>query len=203
MRRLAAALVLMGGLAGCAGNPDAGVVSGPPDVEVDTPQLRQAKERLGMADCRSGSGDGPVDGGLPELTLPCLGGGTDVDLSTLRGPMVINLWQSFCQPCIKEMPALQAFSQRYGDRVPVLGLDYNDVKPEAAMALAERTGVTYPSVADPGGDFRGVEGFGVVRGLPTWIFLDAEGTVTQVEAVSVDSVAEIEDLVTEHLGVRL
>jgi thiol-disulfide isomerase/thioredoxin len=156
-----------------------------------------------MADCRSGSGDGPVDGGLPELTLPCLGGGTDVDLSTLRGPMVINLWQSFCQPCIKEMPALQAFSQRYGDRVPVLGLDYNDVKPEAAMALAERTGVTYPSVADPGGDFRGVEGFGVVRGLPTWIFLDAEGTVTQVEAVSVDSVAEIEDLVTEHLGVRL
>lgn len=203
MRRALALLGLLAALAGCSTQQDPGLMPGPPDVDVDTAELRQVKDRIGMADCAPGPGTGPVQGGLPELTLPCLGGGQDVDLSLLRGPMVLNLWQSFCAPCIKEMPALEAFHQEHGDRVTVLGLDYNDVKPVAAMALAERTGVTYPSLADPGGEFRGVDGFGVVRGLPGWVFVDDDGTVAHVEYVAVDSVAEIEDLVREHLGVRL
>ena len=77
----------------------------------------------------------PVDGGLPDLTLPCLGGGPDVDLSSLRGPMVINLWQAFCEPCREEMPALEAFHQQYADQVAVVGIDFNDVNPAGALAL--------------------------------------------------------------------
>lgn len=205
MRKVLPALLLLAALAGCSADTEGpGLMPGPPDVEVDTAALRAAKERIGMADCEPGTAQpGAVEGGLPDLTLPCFGGGPDVDLTTLRGPMVINLWQAFCQPCRKEMPALEGFTQEHGAKVAVLGIDYNDVHPEAAMKLAEDTGATYPSVADPGGDFRGIEGFGVVRGLPTWIFLDADGKVTHVEATSVDSVAEIEDLVAEHLGVRL
>ena len=204
MRKALAVLLLLAALTGCAGDQDAGLLPGPPDVDVDTATLRAAKERIGMADCEPGPAQpGAVERGLPEVTLPCLAGGPDVDLTTLRGPMVVNLWQAFCQPCRKEMPALEAFSKKHGEKVAVLGIDYNDVHPEAAMKLAEDTGATYPSVADPGGEFRGVEEFGVVRGLPTWIFLDADGVVTHVEATSVDSVPEIEDLVAEHLGVSL
>jgi thiol-disulfide isomerase/thioredoxin len=204
MRKVLAALLLLATLTACAGDQDPGLLPGPPDVAVDTADLRAVKDRIGMADCEPGPAEpGAVEGGLPEITLPCLAGGPDVDLTTLRGPMVINLWQAFCQPCRKEMPALQAFSKQHGDEVAVLGIDFNDVHPEAAMKLAEETGATYPSLADPGGDFRGVDGYGVIRGLPSWIFLDADGVVTHVEATSVDSVPEIEDLVTEHLGVRL
>ena len=204
MRKVLAALLLLGTLTACAGDQDPGLMPGPPDVEVDTATLRAAKERIGMADCEPGTAQpGAVEGGLPDLTLPCLAGGPDVDLTTLRGPMVINLWQAFCEPCRKEMPALEAFRKAHGDKVGVLGIDFNDVHPEAAMKLAEDTGATYASVADPGGEFRGVEGYGVIRGLPSWIFLDADGKVTHVEAVSVDSVGDIEDLVAEHLGVPL
>jgi thiol-disulfide isomerase/thioredoxin len=204
MRKVLAGLLLLATLTACAGDQDPGLLPGPPDVDVDTAQLRAAKERIGMADCQPGSAaPGEVEGGLPEVTLPCLAGGPDVDLTTLRGPMVINLWQAFCQPCRKEMPALQAFTEKHGDEVAVLGIDYNDVHPEAAMKLAEQTGATYPSVADPGGEFPGVEGYGRIPGLPTWIFLDADGVVTHLEATSVDTVGEVEDLVAEHLGVRL
>ena len=200
MRSLAA-LVILVALGGCT--QDAGL-PGRPDVTVDSAQLREVKERIGMADCEPGPGDALVAGGLPDLTLPCLGGGQDVDLSTLRGPMVINLWGSFCPPCREEMPALEAFQDEHGDRVPILGLDVNDIHPDKALELAEETGATYPSVADPGGEVYGTKAFAFARrGLPAFVFVAEDGTVAGRASGGVDSVEEIEELVAEHLGIRL
>ncbi|GIM65003.1 hypothetical protein Pve01_84830 [Planomonospora venezuelensis] len=175
----------------------------PPDVDVDTPALREVKARIGMEDCRPGTGE-PVEGGLPEVTLPCLGGGPDVDLSSLRGPLVINLWQAQCEPCRQEMPALEEFHQQYGDRVPVLGIDFNDVHPDGALALAEETGATYPSIADPGGELMVEDAFAVARrGLPAFVFVDEDGVVVAQDSGGVESVAEIKAKVAEHLGITL
>ncbi|WP_299931228.1 TlpA disulfide reductase family protein [uncultured Nocardioides sp.] len=175
----------------------------PPDVDVDTPALREVKARIGMEDCRPGTGEA-VEGGLPEVTLPCLGGGPDVDLSSLRGPLVINLWQAQCEPCRQEMPALEEFHQQYGDRVPVLGIDFNDVHPDGALALAEETGATYPSIADPGGELMVEDAFAVARrGLPAFVFVDEDGVVVAQDSGGVESVAEIKAKVAEHLGITL
>ncbi len=170
-------------------------------VEVDTPELRALKAEAGVEPCRAGRA-APGAGVLPALSLPCLGGGPAVDLSTLEGPLVINLWQAYCAPCIREMPALQEFHERYGDRVGVLGVDYLDVAPEAALALVQRTGVTYPLVADPGGDLSANEPFPPVRGLPYLAFLSADGELV-VEAGGVETVEELVAKAEEHLGVDL
>lgn len=202
MRKAVLGLLLAAALSACSAD-DGRIDVRPPDVDVDTPALREVKERIGMEDCAPGTGE-PVEGGLPELTLPCLGGGPDVELSTLRGPMVINLWQGFCEPCREEMPALQAFHQQHGDRVPVLGIDFNDVHPAAALALAEETGATYPSIADPGGELMTEDTFAVARrGLPAFVFVDADGVVVGQDSGGVESVAEIKDKVAEHLGITL
>ena len=196
--------VLVSGLTACApGSDGTGITVNPPDVSVDTTALREVKARIGMEDCAPGDGE-PVAGGLPAVTLPCLGGGPDVDLAGLRGPMIINLWQAFCGPCRKEMPALQKFHEQYADQVAVLGIDYNDVHPDGALALAEETGAQYPSLADPGGDLTGHEAFAIARrGLPAFVFLAEDGTLAGVELGGVDSVAEVVALVEEHLGVTL
>jgi thiol-disulfide isomerase/thioredoxin len=184
-------------------NPEARDVL-PPDVDVDTAELREVKQRIGMADCEPGPGDEPVADGLPELELPCLGGGSDVDLSTLRGPLVLNVWAHWCPPCGEEMPVLEAFHQRYGDRVQVVGMNVNDLNPGKALALAESTGATYPSLADPGGEVFSSKAFAVAqRGFPAFVFVAEDGTVAGVAAGGVDSLEQIEDLVREHLGVRL
>lgn len=201
MRRLLVVLLLVMGLTACSEDGAPRFTPGPPDVQVDTPKLRKVKARIGMDDCVPGTG-APVEGGLPEITLACLGGGPDVDLATLRGPMVINLWQAFCAPCKKEMPALESFHQQYGDQVAVLGIDYNDVHPDSALALAEDTGATYPSLADPGGELVGEEHVSV-RGLPAFVFLDADGEVTATVTGGVESSDEVVDLVRAHLGVEL
>ena len=201
MRTVLAALLLVLALGACSS--DGGIVVRPPDVQVDTPELRAAKDRIGMLDCQPGSGQ-PVDGGLPDVTLPCLAGGPDVDLASLRGPMMINLWQARCEPCKREMPALEEFHQEYGEQVAVIGIDFNDVQPAAAMALAEETGITYPSIADPGGELMTQEAFAIARrGLPAFLFVDADGTVAGTSSGGVDSVAEVKDLVSEHLGISL
>ncbi len=201
MRKVLPAVLLATVLSACTSG--GGIDVRPPDVEVDTPALREVKARIGMEDCVPGDG-APVDDGLPEVTLPCLGGGPDVQLASLRGPLMINLWQANCGPCAEEMPALEAFHQRYADRVTVLGIDFNDVNPGGALELAERTRATYPSIADPGGDLMAEDAFAVARrGLPAFVFVDEDGTVVGQASGGVDSVDEVKDLVAEHLGVRL
>ena len=186
-------------LTGCG--PAAVPAPGRADVDVDTPRLRELKAAAGVEACRAGGGT-RVDGGLPELTLPCLGGGPGVDLASLEGPLVINLWQAQCGPCRTEMPALQDFYERYGDQVPVVGIDYLDVQPEAALELVRKTGVTYPLLADPGGDLDRRDGFPPILGLPYLVFVGADGSV-QVQAGGIDSADELVGLVNDHFGTDL
>lgn len=195
---LAAALLV---LAACGSDTGGGLQPGGADIDVDTAALRQAKKDAGVEPCRPSSGD-PVDGGLPDVTLPCFGGGRDVDLAGLRGPLVVNLWGSWCGPCRKEMPVLQQFHERYADRVPVLGIDFVDPQTSSAMDLVRKAGVTYPLLADPQGDLQGNDPFPARMGLPLFAFVDEDGRV-ELAAGGVDSVDDLVALVDEHLGVRL
>ena len=192
-------------LAGCA-DPDEAPMLTPDDraaqgssVEVDTPELRELKAEAGIEDCQPG----PGGGALPAVTVACLGGGPAVDLSSLRGPMLINIWQSACTACEKEMPILQAFHEQYADEVPVLGIDSTDVFPGTALEQLRDRGVTYPQLADPGGDLQDTETFARVRGYPYLGFVDGSGEITYEKFGAVDSAEELQRLVEEHLGVSL
>ena len=107
-----------------------------------------------------------------------------MNLADLRGPAVINLWAQWCGPCREEVPYYQQLHERAGDRVQVLGVDYQDTQPSLALDLVEQTGVTYPLVADPGAQVRVPF---KVRGLPGVVFVDEDGAVTHVEYVVVRS----------------
>jgi thiol-disulfide isomerase/thioredoxin len=201
VRRTFASLVVLLALATACDSKDVPVPQGG-GVDVDTPTLVKAKDAAGIADCAPGTGR-PVDGGLPAVTLPCLGGGPDVDLSTLRGPLVVSLWAQSCGPCRTEMPILQRFHEKYGDRVGVLGVDYLDTLPGMAIGLMAETGATYPSLTDVDGALSAQGPLPVIRGLPYLVFVDADGRVTNIHPGDVTSSAELGDLVEQHLGITL
>jgi thiol-disulfide isomerase/thioredoxin len=201
MRRAVAALAAGLVLAGCGGGGDV-ALPGPAKIDVDTPELRQMKARAGVEDCAPARGE-HVDGGLPPVTLPCFGGGPDVQLGALRGPMVVNLWASTCGPCRREMPILQDFHEEYGDRVRVIGIDYQDVQTEAAMDLVRQTGATYPLLADPQSDLSGAAPFPALRGLPFLALVDAGGRVAHQEFTIIESRQQLVGLVNRHLGTSL
>lgn len=203
-------VTLLGGvlvLSGCSGGDDEPSTAptfqgGRPatDSDVDTPELAAARDAAGIEPCPDTTGDAPAPDGLPDVTLACLGGGTDVRLAGLRGrPHVVNLWASWCAPCREELPVLQAAHTSLGDAVGFLGVDYSDPDPAAALALADRSGVTYPLVADPDEDVR--KALGVI-GLPQTVFVDADGRVVATERTAYDSEQDLLAAVEEHLGVR-
>jgi thiol-disulfide isomerase/thioredoxin len=192
---VASAALLVGCSSGATPSP------GPARIDVDTAELRELKAEAGVEDCVPGDAE-PAAGGLPDVTLPCLGGGPDVELASLRGPLVVNLWASWCGPCREEMPVIQQFFEQHGERVQVLGIDYEDPQVESAMDLVGETGVTYPLLADPQSSLQGAGPFPGLMGLPMFAFVDEDGAAAVV-AQKVDSVGELEDLVDEHLGIRL
>ncbi len=183
-------------LAGCGGG---GSVSAPgaADVAVDTPKLVAMKAEAGIEDCVPG----PGGGSLPDLVLPCLGGGPDVDLASLQGPLIVNLWYSGCGPCREEMPALQDFYTHHGDEVALLGVDV-EIYPDLAISFADLVGATYPQLADPGGEILDLPDLRV-PGFPQFLFVDAAGEVVFQSGGGVTSEAEVIALAEKHLGVDL
>ena len=194
MRRALLAVLTVLMLAACSTEQASTKAPAAGSVDVDTPALRSLKQRIGVEQCRAG--DARSD--LPPVTLSCLGGGPDVRLSRLRGPIVINLFAQWCGPCRSEMPYYQELHRKAGGKVRVLGIDYLDTQPALALDLVRRTGVTYPLLADPSGvlrpDFK-------IRGLPGVVLVDAAGKVADVEFRVVRSYAELRNLVQRELQV--
>lgn len=74
---------------------------------------------------------------LPGRSLPPLAGGTPVDLrATVQGPTVINVFASWCAPCIEEAPALMALK---AEGARIVGVDYKD-DPGRAQGFLDRNG---------------------------------------------------------------
>lgn len=115
----------------------------------------------------------------PDFTLETLDG-EGVTLSALRGqPVVINLWASWCAPCRAEMPALQQLYAAHRDEglvILAVNTTYQDSQAAAAAFVAE-FGLTFPVALDRTG---AVSRAYLLRGLPTTLFVDAQGTVDSV-----------------------
>ncbi|MBC7375021.1 MAG: TlpA family protein disulfide reductase [Frankiales bacterium] len=136
---------------------------------------------------------------LPDLTLPCLGGGPGVHLTGRpAGPTLVNIWGSWCAPCVREVPDLVAFADKARGKVAVVGVLTTDTR-TSALSFAKAYGMHYPNVVDDDGLVRSRYG----GGTPLTLFLDADGTVTHVKAGEMKSLAEIELLVATHLGITV
>lgn len=110
----------------------------------------------------------------PDFTLAQLKG-DPLTLSSFRGkPVLINFWATWCPPCRRELPALQAAYTAYQDKIGFIAVN---VKEDAAAvaALVDELDLTFPIALDPDGQVSDVAY--EVRGIPTTIFVDAFGVV--------------------------
>ncbi len=170
-------------------------------VKVDTPGLRTLKATAGIAPCpASPSAPDAKSSDLPLITLPCLGGGRDVELAGLRGPLLLNFWSQTCGPCRQESPLLQRFSVAAAGKVSVMGVDFFDPRPALALEFAKAYGLTYPQVADPDAATKADLH---IAGLPTTLLVDSAGRVTYTQVGAVTSAAQLSQLVRAHLGVTV
>lgn len=200
-------------LAGCAGSSSSsdapqrvGGSSTLPPPSIDRPEVPET-DPASLPGCPSAE---PVDGtdgtvgeadadSLPALTLPCLGEGADVDLADLRGPLVLNVWASWCAPCREEAPLLTGVQRQAGDRVAFLGVTLDSDMADARQGSAA-FGLTFPSVLDERAAVRGPLN---VLGPPYTFLVDASGSVVHVVPGALTSEQQLVDLVRDELGVAL
>ncbi|WP_036216136.1 MULTISPECIES: TlpA disulfide reductase family protein [Massilia] len=129
---------------------------------------------------------------LPEVMLTDLDGRA-VPLTAFAGkPMVVNLWASWCPPCRREMPALGKAQREASDLTFVFVNQGEDNAKVRAYLKAE--GLPLRNVVlDPGGALAKAAG---APGLPTTLFVDANGILVDKRMGEVSSAT-----LAEHLAV--
>jgi thiol-disulfide isomerase/thioredoxin len=143
---------------------------------------------------------------LPPLSFHDANGG-ERRLSDWRGRTVLlNLWATWCVPCRKEMPALDALEQRLGGErfeVVAVNIDTRDpAKPRQWLKQIGIEGLSY--YADPTAKvFQDLKGIGRALGMPTTLLVDSAGCeigtlAGPAEWAGPDAVA----LITAALGKR-
>src|SRR5690606_36906956 len=113
---------------------------------------------------------------VPAITLPDLSGAPRTLPGDFAGrPVLVNLWASWCAPCIEEMPELDRFAAAQGaSGVQVVGIALDDQT--AVEDFLERIPVRYPILIDAAGPRDAGVQLGNLRDvLPYTVLLSADG----------------------------
>ena len=112
-----------------------------------------------------------IDKPLPAFALPGVEAGGGFATAGLKGPLLLNVWASWCTPCQQEHPMLTRIA---GEGVPVYGLAWKD-KPADSRAWLARFGNPFKAV---GADVDGRAGIDLgLTGVPETFVIDARGRV--------------------------
>jgi thiol-disulfide isomerase/thioredoxin len=134
----------------------------------------------------------------PTVSGPSVSGSGTVSSKGDDGKViVVNIWGSWCPPCRKEAPDLQAASEATADTARFIGIDSRDPGKAAAQAFVRAFGITYPSIYDP-------DGSQVVKftdlppsAIPSTLVIDKQGRVavrilgTITKATLIDIVEDV------------
>lgn len=87
---------------------------------------------------------------LADFTLPDLAG-RPVQLAALRGKVVfINIWATWCPPCVEEMPTMQRLYERLHNRgVEILAVSIDALGAQVVAPFMQQYGLTFPALLDP------------------------------------------------------
>ena len=88
----------------------------------------------------------------------------------------VNFWATSCEPCRTEMPAMQALSEAYGNRLLILGMNWGESR-ESVESFLDRYGIHYPILMDP--RLENYYRWASTDALPRHFFVDAEGVVVR------------------------
>ena len=145
----------------------------PQDATQAAPDLSKARAKAALPACPEGA-EGPAD--LRGITVECLADGGMLDVATaLDGPVLVNMWATWCQPCKTELPVLDAYAKEPG-AIPVVTLGVQS-RPADALELLTALKVKLPSLLDEDG--RAMRKLHPI-GLPA-SYLVEDGTVTLIE----------------------
>lgn len=154
--------------------------------------LPSAEENVDLAlPPRIGLSDGDQ---APDFTIRTTEG-TEYPLSALRGQVVLlNFWATWCGPCEREMPELQAVYDAYRERgFTIIAINFEE-STEQIAAFAEERGLSFPLALDENGAIH--ERYAII-GQPRTVILDDRGVIIKTfHGIVVQS--QLEEILAEY-----
>ena len=135
---------------------------------------------------------------LPTVSGPVLGSNQTISTQDYRGKVVvINVWGSWCPPCRKEAPDLQAASVETKDVAQFIGITSKDYDPAPAEAFVRSFKITYPSIYDPSGKvLLAFAGDLPPSAIPSTMIIDRQGRLA-VRVLSEASKITLVDMIND------
>lgn len=146
--------------------------------------------------CGSVTADTTITNGIE---VECVDGSAGAVVQSLRGPMVLNVWGSWCTSCLAEMPEFVSFYSKAKGKVQLVGVAVEESSPNNSQRFIEKHGMTWPNFYDRENKTRGYFGMGV----PVTWFIDAAGEVKYKKIGVIKSEAELIALTNKYLGVKI
>ena len=152
-------------------------------ADLDDPQYKAAMSELEAQDQRLQSAD---------FKLTDLKGKT-WDLRSLRGKVVlVNFWATWCPPCRKEMPDLEALSTQY-EKQGLIVLGITDEPADTIHGFLAKQNYTYPILFDP--ERQAAKQFGI-NGIPKSFVYDRDGKLV-AQSIDMRTRAQFQSMLAE------
>ena len=134
--------------------------------------------------------------------MPCLGGEVSINFHQLKGPMVINVWGSWCEGCKEEMPYFvdlyktQVFKS---GRIQLLGVNVDESSKKDAIEYIKQSGMTWPHLEDLDGISKSIFG----PGVPVTWFINEEGKNVGTKIGAYKNKNQLFEQVEKAFGIKL
>ena len=137
-----------------------------------------------------------------KLELPCLDGSTSFDFHQIKGPIVINVWGSWCEGCRQEMPyfidlyATQSFKT---SEIQLLGINVEEDSPNSGSDYIKQNGMSWPHLNDVNDQTKAIFG----PGVPVTWFINSNGDVVDKHIGAYQNKNQLFNQVEKAFGVTL
>lgn len=122
---------------------------------------------------------GAVGNLAPDFNLENIAGG-QLQLSTLKGKVVIiDFWDTWCPPCRKALPSLEAVSKAHPDDLVVVGVAFGRDGIDKVRQYVADNNLTFPMVVSDK-KFQVAKDFGGVQSIPTTFVINKDGVIVEV-----------------------
>ena len=136
------------------------------------------------------------------VVLPCLDGVSEINFHQLKGPLVINVWGSWCEGCKQEMPYFVELYQSpvfKSGEIQMLGVNVEEKSRQAAVTYIQKSGMSWPNLEDTSGVSKSIFG----PGVPVTWFIDKEGKNVGTKIGAYTNKQQLFDQVEKAFGVKL
>ena len=117
---------------------------------------------------------------LPAIELPALDGSLHRLADFRGGPLVVNFWATWCEPCRREIPLLTTLRrERAKDGIEIVGIAID--QRDAVAGYVKEHSIDYPVLVGEKGGLEAASALGMEVVLPFTVFADREGTIVTLK----------------------